>query len=77
MLPDLACRFKAALAREDGITMGHLKENSKGMFGGFSLFGGVPDTDAETLAPAARSALPAQCTRALCIGPRGRPTAQG
>ena len=36
--------------------MGHLKENSKGVFSGFNLFGGVPDTDAETLSLAARKA---------------------
>lgn len=36
--------------------MGHLKENSKGVFGGFNLFGSVPDTDAETLSLAARKA---------------------
>ena len=41
--------------------MGHLKENSKGVFSGFgSFFGGVPDTDAETLSQAARwGVLPA------------------
>jgi hypothetical protein len=51
-------RFKGALAREEGITMGHLKESAKGgVFAGFNLFGGVPDTDADTLALAARSAL--------------------
>jgi len=53
----LACdRFKAALDAADGITMGHLKENSKGVFGGFNFFGNVPDTDAETLSLAARKA---------------------
>ena len=67
-MPTLQCiignillrRFKGALEREDGITMGHLKENSKGVFSGFgSFFGGVPDTDAETLSQAARWVLPA------------------
>lgn len=36
--------------------MGHLKENSKGVFSGFNIFGSVPDTDAETLSLAARKA---------------------
>ena len=45
-----ACnRFKAALEAADGITMGHLKENSKSVFSGFNLFGSVPDTDAGRL----------------------------
>ncbi len=36
--------------------MGHLKENSKGVFSSFNFFGSVPDTDAETLSQAARKA---------------------
>ncbi|CAL8467622.1 g7160 [Coccomyxa elongata] len=48
--------FKATLDIADGITMGHLKENSKGVFSSFNLFGSVPDTDAETLSLAARKA---------------------
>lgn len=48
--PEPAChRFKAALEAADGITMGHLKENSKSVFSGFNLFGSVPDTDAGRL----------------------------
>ena len=43
-----SCRFKAALEAADGITMGHLKENSKSAFSGFNFFGSVPDTDAGT-----------------------------
>ncbi len=36
--------------------MGHLQENSKGVFSSFNLFGSVPDTDTETLSQAARKA---------------------
>ena len=43
-----SCRFKAALEAADGISMGHLKENSKSVFSGFNFFGSVPDTDAGT-----------------------------
>lgn len=49
-------RFKAALEVADGITMGHLKENNKGVFSSFNIFGSVPDTDTETLSQAARKA---------------------
>ncbi|KAK9909885.1 hypothetical protein WJX75_008958 [Coccomyxa subellipsoidea] len=48
--------FKGALDLADGVSMGHLKENSKGVFSGFNIFGSVPDTDAETLSLAARKA---------------------
>ncbi|CAL5219520.1 g1367 [Coccomyxa viridis] len=48
--------FKAALEAADGITMGHLKENSKSIFSGLNIFGSVPDTDAETLSQGARKA---------------------
>ena len=49
--------------------MGHLKENSKGgVFAGFNLFGGVPDTDTETLALAAKSALPSLALRFVYAG---------
>lgn len=57
ILKRICChRFKATLDIADGITMGHLKENSKGVFSSFNLFGSVPDTDAETLSLAARKA---------------------
>lgn len=36
--------------------MGHLKEDSKGVFSSFNIFGSVPDTDTETLSQAARKA---------------------
>ncbi len=71
-------RFKGALEREDGMTMGHLKENSKGVFSGFgSFFGGVPDTDAETLSQAARcGVLPVQALPQAACGPHCLPMRQ-